>query len=170
MWEEPYIFVGAEIARMAPPKTPLVYATNQNLGKHYLPPFGWIEHYCFRRSSGWLTMGRTTLETQLARGFTGKPCAVISPGVDTDAFRPDSAARAAIHQRLGWDSKPIPVIGYAGRFVPEKGLLFLMSILEKLRTPWRALFVGDGALKDAPETLEFSLRRRCPSRPQYRPS
>jgi phosphatidyl-myo-inositol dimannoside synthase len=147
MWEEPYIWAGGEIASMARRQTPLVYATNQNLAKHYLPPFAQIERYCFHRSSGWLTMGQTTLDTQLARGFTGKPCAVISPGVDIDSFRPDPTARAVIHRSFGWDTSAIPVAGYAGRFVEEKGLAFLMTILDGLKTPWRALFIGDGPLR-----------------------
>jgi phosphatidylinositol alpha-1,6-mannosyltransferase len=156
LWEEPYIFAGGQIAALAPRKTPFVYYTCQNLAKNYPPPFAQIERYCFRRASGWLAMGRTTLETQLARGFTGKPCAVISPGVDTDAFRPNPAARAAIHQRLGWDTAPIPVIGYIGRFVPEKGLPFLMSSLDRLKSPWRALFAGGGLLE--PQLQQWSTR------------
>ena len=147
LWEEPYILAGAQIAALAPRKTPIVYYTCQNLKRDYPLPFSRMEQYCFRRSAGWIAMGRTTLDTQLARGFTGKPCTVISPGVDTDAFCPDPAARADIRQRLGWGSEKIPVIGYAGRFVPEKGLPFLMSVLERLDTPWRALFIGDGILK-----------------------
>jgi phosphatidyl-myo-inositol dimannoside synthase len=92
-------------------------------------------------------MGHTTLKTQRDRGFIGKPCEVISPGVDTETFKPDPAGRAWLNQRFGWDTEPIPVVGYAGRFVEEKGVPVLMSVLDGLDTPWRAIFVGGGPLE-----------------------
>ena len=39
------------------------------------------------------------------------------------------------------------MVGYLGRFVPEKGLPMLTRTLDRLRTPWRALFVGGGPLE-----------------------
>jgi glycosyltransferase involved in cell wall biosynthesis len=39
------------------------------------------------------------------------------------------------------------VIGFLGRFVPEKGISMLTSVLDRLKTPWRALFVGSGPLE-----------------------
>ena len=39
------------------------------------------------------------------------------------------------------------MVGYLGRFVPEKGLRLMMDALNTLRTPWRALFVGGGPLE-----------------------
>jgi glycosyltransferase involved in cell wall biosynthesis len=39
------------------------------------------------------------------------------------------------------------VIGYLGRFVPEKGLSVLIRVLNKLDEPWRALFIGSGPLE-----------------------
>ena len=146
LWEEPYIVAGGQIAALSPSKTPLIYYTCQNLVKNYPPPFRQIEQFCFRRSSGWLAIGQTTLETQIGRKFIGKPCEVISPGVDTEAFNIDRAARTTVRQSLGWDT-PTPIIGFAGRFVEEKGLLFLMSVLDGVKSPWRALFIGGGPLQ-----------------------
>ena len=42
----------------------------------------------------------------------------------------------------------MPVVGYLGRFVPEKGLHTLMRALEGLGRPWRALFVGGGPMAE----------------------
>ena len=39
------------------------------------------------------------------------------------------------------------MVGYLGRFVPEKGLEFLLRVLESQSLPWRALFVGTGPLE-----------------------
>lgn len=41
----------------------------------------------------------------------------------------------------------MPIVGYLGRFVPEKGLTTLMRALESVRQPWRALFVGGGPMQ-----------------------
>ena len=41
----------------------------------------------------------------------------------------------------------IPVIGYLGRLVPEKGIRQLMQIFDRLSTPCRILFIGSGYLK-----------------------
>jgi glycosyltransferase involved in cell wall biosynthesis len=39
------------------------------------------------------------------------------------------------------------VAGYLGRFVPEKGLDLLMEVLDRIQSPWRALFVGAGPME-----------------------
>jgi glycosyltransferase involved in cell wall biosynthesis len=68
-------------------------------------------------------------------------------GVDMDHFRPDPKARQAVHQALGWDQAGPPVVGYLGRFVPEKGIRLLLRVLDGLQAPWRALLVGAGPLE-----------------------
>jgi glycosyltransferase involved in cell wall biosynthesis len=73
--------------------------------------------------------------------------AVIPPGVDLAQFRPDEARRAATLARLGW-SDGIPVVGFVGRLVPEKGIEWLTRILDRMTTPWRALVVGAGPLEE----------------------
>ena len=74
------------------------------------------------------------------------PIAVIPPGVDVTEFRPDQARRAATLARLGW-SDGLPVVGFLGRLVPEKGIEWLTTVLDRVTTPWRALVVGSGPLE-----------------------
>ena len=40
------------------------------------------------------------------------------------------------------------MVGFLGRFVPEKGLGVLAAALDAVKTPWRALFVGGGKLEN----------------------
>lgn len=143
-WEEPYVMAAAQIAGAAPRDATFVFSTFQNLVKSYPPPFNWIEQRVLRRSDGWIAFGETTRAAQRTRsGYSTIPAQVIPPGVDTCAFAPDAGARASVRADRGWDSS-IPVIGFAGRFVPEKGLDLLIAALQRLEGPWRALFVGGG--------------------------
>jgi glycosyltransferase involved in cell wall biosynthesis len=147
-WEEPYVFAGAEVALLTPRRVPLVFSTAQNLSKRYPPPFAQLERWVVARSAGWVAWGETVKQTLLARpGYGRRPARSIPMGVDTELFQPDRATGAAFLRALGWEAEGPPVVGYVGRFVPEKGVELLRSILERLVTPWRALFVGGGPLE-----------------------
>jgi phosphatidylinositol alpha-1,6-mannosyltransferase len=152
-WEEPYIAAGGQMAWWAPPRLPLVFRSAQSLSKSYPPPFNWIERYAMARASGWICSGQLVAENLKSRpGYAGLPMAQIPLGTDTTKFRPDSSRGTAIRQSLGWDPDGPAVVGYLGRFAPEKGLTLLQRALDGVRSPWRALFVGAGP-------LEASLRK-----------
>jgi glycosyltransferase involved in cell wall biosynthesis len=147
-WEEPYVASAAQVAWWTRAGVPLVFATFQNLDKPYPLPFSWFERRTRARASGIVAYGKTVLEVLTARGWAGHPTRVIPPGVDTTRFAPDAHARAAVRAGLGWTGDT-PVVGFLGRFVPEKGVLSLTAVLERLSSPWRALFVGSGPLEGA---------------------
>ncbi|KFE71498.1 glycosyltransferase family 4 protein [Hyalangium minutum] len=147
-WEEPYVFAGAEVALLAPKHVPLVFSTAQNLSKRYPPPFAQLERWVVRRSAGWIAFGETVKQNLLARpGYAERPARYIPMGVDVELFQPDRAAGEDFLRELGWQEQGPPVVGYLGRFVPEKGVELLRRVLERLTTPWRALFVGGGPLE-----------------------
>lgn len=144
-WEEPYILAGGQVAWSVSPRTPLVYRTAQSLNKNYPIPFCWVENYAMQRAAGWICSGRLVAQTLGARpGYDQLPRAQIPLGVDVNCFRPDPAAGTAVRQSLGWNDEGPPIVGYLGRFVPEKGLELLQRALDQLTTPWRAMFVGAG--------------------------
>jgi len=146
-WEEPYIAAGAQIAAAAPPSACFVVSTFQNISKQYPWPLSSYEESTMARADGWIAFGRTVHETLVAReGYAGTPSRIIPPGVDLGTFAPDTAAGAAIRQRLGWEDA-VPVAGYLGRFEPQKGIETLTAALERCTTPWHALFVGGGSLE-----------------------
>jgi glycosyltransferase involved in cell wall biosynthesis len=144
-WEEPYVASAAQIARAASPGVPLVFATFQNIVKRYPPPFNWIERSARSRADGLIAFGRTAREVLAARGWS-QPARTIPPGVDVDCFRPDRDQRARVRHRFGW-ADDVPVVGFVGRFVREKGLAMLMQALDRLAQPWRALLIGSGPLE-----------------------
>jgi glycosyltransferase involved in cell wall biosynthesis len=146
-WEEPYVAAAWQVARWARAESALVYATFQNLAKRYPPPFAQIERRAMRRASGWIAYGRTVEETLAGRpGYRDRPHAVIPPGVDLERFRPDPDARGRIRAELGWADDGPPVVGYLGRFVPEKGLDMLRRAWAGMG-PSRLLLVGGGAME-----------------------
>src|SRR5262249_36571637 len=81
------------------------------------------------------------------KGYRDLPMRLIPLGVDVNSFYPDAAARAAVRRELGWEEEGPPVVGFLGRFAPEKGLDLLMRVLDGLSTPRRALFVGAGEME-----------------------
>ena len=149
-WEEPFVLAGAQVAGWTPPEARLVFATFQNLPKRYPPPFRWTERFAMGRADGWIAFGHTVEAALRGRpGYATRPHRVIAPGVDTALFRPDRDAGADVRASLRWADAGPPVVGYLGRFVPEKGLETLMRALDAAAEPWRALFVGGGAMEGA---------------------
>ena len=152
--EEPYVASGAQIAALAPARARLVPATFQNIVKRYPPPFNVFEGSVVRRAAAWIAFGETVHEAQRGKPmYAAKPSRVIPPGVDVDRFTPDERSRTAIRDKFGW-RRDTPVVGYLGRFVPEKGLGTLMRALEHAAQPWKALVVGGGPMLS--ELTDFS--------------
>lgn len=152
-WEEPYIVSGWQIARWTPRSTRFTFLTLQNIRKRYPPPFSWFERQSLERSSGWLYCGHSIHAAQKDKpGYAERPSAYGPLGVDVELFRPDRARGKAVLAELGWADDGPPVVGFVGRFVPEKGLDCLMRALDEQRAPWRALFLGGGPLDGALRT------------------
>lgn len=153
-WEEPYVAAGAQIAHAAPFDTAFVFSTFQNIAKTYPFPFSSIETRVLDRANGWIAFGASVHEIQTGRGgrYASLPSRVITPGVDTDVFAPDPRVRASARAELGWTDE-VPVAGFIGRFVAEKGVHTLLGALTLMRAPWRALFVGDGPERMAIEAF-----------------
>ncbi|ATB45468.1 glycosyltransferase family 4 protein [Corallococcus macrosporus] len=149
-WEEPYVLAGLELALLTPRRVPFVFCTAQNLSKRYPPPFAQAERGVVQRSAGWVAWGETVKENLLTRpGYAERPARAIPMGVDVDLFHPNRAQGESLRQELGWATSGPPVVGFLGRFVPEKGVPLLMAALDALGTPWRALFVGGGPMEGA---------------------
>ena len=146
VWEEPYVAACAQVAAAAPPRAKVVPATFQNLVKRYPFPFNRFETCVMSRADGWIPFGHTVCDAQRSKSlYAAKPSRTIPPGVDVRRFRRDADAGRRVRAACGWDDS-VPVVGYLGRFVSEKGLRTLQRALESAHQPWRALFVGGGPL------------------------
>jgi glycosyltransferase involved in cell wall biosynthesis len=159
-WEEPYVMASAQIARRLQPGVRFVPATFQNISKRYPLPIDTVERQVMSRADAWIAFGQTAYDTLRHRpGYSDKPSRVVSPGVDIDTFRPDPVARATMRNRLGWTLDD-PVVGFAGRFVEEKGVDTVVHAFNHSKQRWNVLFVGGGSLAPRIE----SLRLRHPTR------
>jgi glycosyltransferase involved in cell wall biosynthesis len=158
-WEEPFVLPGAQIATWTPRRTPLVFASFQNIAKKYPPPFAQLERFAVGRSAGIIAGGKTVAEALRSKSlYSKRPMRIIPLGVDVKRFSPDPARGAEVRRRLGWNEPAPPVVGFLGRFEHSKGVLLLCRVLDRLRVPWRALLVGTGP-------LEGSLRQWASTRP-----
>ena len=87
---------------------------------------------------------RTSAAQHEAFGFDASRTNIIPNGFDTDAFRPDAAARAAVRRELKLDDNAI-LVGLIGRYHPMKdhrNFLHAASLLSKKAPLAHFLLVG----------------------------
>ena len=159
-WEEPYVLAGGQVAYWTAKSSRLVFWTGQTRVKNYPPPFAQIERYCFQRCAGWLTRGQLGIDAMLERGHGNRSFAAIGLGVDLNIFFRDKKAGLTILRGLGWPEVGAPVVGYIGRFVEQKGLGTLIAALDKVSTPWRAIFLGGGPMLEVLENWASRYKDR----------
>jgi glycosyltransferase involved in cell wall biosynthesis len=152
-WEEPYVLAAAQVAHHVRPPTRFVPATFQNIAKRYPLPVKMIEHRVMRRADAWIAFGQTVHQTQSRRPeYVGKPARVVNPGVDTEAFHPDSIDGRRIRETLGWRPEDL-VVGFIGRLVEEKGIETIVHAFVQSTRGWKLLVVGAGVLAEQIESL-----------------
>ncbi len=120
----------------------LVFKSNQNLPKRYPPPFSWTERAVMRRAAAAIAIAPAAADVLREKGFA-HPIEVIGHGIDPDVFVPRDASD--LREKLGLTGF---VIGYMGRFSPEKGPLDLVRACLAMSAEGVAdftlLLVGDG--------------------------
>ena len=126
----------------------LLYAA-QNIKKRYPLPFRLFERYCFKRADAILACGTRVAQTLRSKGYQGDLHVVPLP-TDVHTFRPDPAKREEGRQAQGLGSEDL-VIGYAGKFVEEKGLRTLLGAFAEVARQHKnahLVLAGGGPLRD----------------------
>jgi glycosyltransferase involved in cell wall biosynthesis len=110
----------------------------QNLQRRYPPPFNLFERYVLAHVDAALAGNQDAVQVWRAKGYRGPIEVIPQFGVDPIAFAPQPQTRSTGQL----------VIGYAGRFVEEKGADILLRALAGLDGEWRAELIGSGPLQD----------------------
>jgi glycosyltransferase involved in cell wall biosynthesis len=156
--EEPYnlaTFLAQRSANAVKART--VFFSWQNLNRSYPPPFRWFERYVLKHAAAGIVGNHDSEEVWRAKGYRGPLTIIPQVGVEPDIFKPDERPR---------DSSDF-VIGYAGRFVEEKGVDLLLQALAGLTGEWRAELVGSGP--EQTRLIELAQRLKLADRVRFLP-
>lgn len=128
---------------------PFVFFTWQNLVREYPLPFSRIERAVYERAAHAIAGNRDAARVLREKEYAGPITVIPQFGIDPSMFRP----------ALNRGQRPF-TIGYAGRFVEEKGLLVLLDALADLpaKPAWRCVLQGSGPLHDM---LQARIRERA---------
>ncbi|MBI5645856.1 MAG: glycosyltransferase family 4 protein [Ignavibacteriae bacterium] len=128
--------------RIFAPRAKTVFFTWMNFEKHLRFPFGAIERANLRRSDAAICGNRDAADILRKKGFTNPIFVLPLLGIDPQLFQP--SRNEALRAELGLVGT---VVGFIGRFVPEKGVLDLIDAAAPLAQPYTLLFIGGGALE-----------------------
>jgi glycosyltransferase involved in cell wall biosynthesis len=123
-----------------------IFFTWWNLPYELKLPVALLEKYNLNHSHGIISGNQDGAEVLKQRGYKGAIKVMPQLGVNETLFKPQ--AQPELAGRLGITSNDF-VVGFVGRFVPEKGLLTLVKSLIILQyKPWKLLLLGRGILKE----------------------
>jgi glycosyltransferase involved in cell wall biosynthesis len=171
--EEPYnlaTYLAQRSAQAVNART--VFFSWQNLKRTYPLPFRWFERYVLQHAAAGIVGNRAAQEVWRAKGYRGPLTIIPQVGVEPDIFTPSERNRGSTSEtaRLPNGRTPVSstfVIGYAGRFVEEKGIDLLLQALSGLRGEWRADLVGSGP--DQARLIELAQQLQIADRVRFLP-
>ncbi|MEO0648294.1 MAG: hormogonium polysaccharide biosynthesis glycosyltransferase HpsO [Cyanobacteria bacterium J06650_10] len=137
-----------------------VFFTWWNLPYEVKFPLSLLENYNLRHTDGLVVGNQDGADILKEHGYHGPAIVMPQLGVDERLFKPASQSELAAQHGISPDEF---VVGFVGRFVPEKGLITLFNALgqlqNKLQTqkPWKLLLLGRGELKDQLSQLATDL-------------
>jgi glycosyltransferase involved in cell wall biosynthesis len=148
--EEPWDYVTYRAVRSASAlgARPLFF-TWQNLLRHYPPPFRWFEQYVFKHCRFGLAGNSAAVGVLRAKGFSGEVTVIPQFGVDPLIFAPAVDGSPPTDQPF--------TIGYAGRFIPVKGIDTLLRAAARLPGDWHVRLAGSGPELEALRQLAAEL-------------
>ena len=123
-----------------------VFFTWWNLPYNLKFPISVLENYNLDNSHGIISGNQDGAEILRDRGYEGPIKVMPQLGVDESLFTPK--AQPELASKVGIEPGEF-VIGFVGRFVPEKGIMTLLDALVKIKEKtWKFLLLGRGELKE----------------------
>ncbi|MEM1128702.1 MAG: glycosyltransferase [Bacteroidota bacterium] len=160
---EPYGLATAQLyaANAAVRRCPIGFFTWQNIPKRYPAPFRQLEQWVYGQSAFACSGSESAADVLRQKGYTG-PIDALPASLDLDLYRPYDGA-PALKRELGVE-EDVPLIGFMGRIVEEKGLGTLVQALDQLREQaWQVAFIGGGAYEGELRRMltQMGLIDRC---------
>ncbi|HLO84752.1 MAG TPA: hormogonium polysaccharide biosynthesis glycosyltransferase HpsO [Nostocaceae cyanobacterium] len=122
-----------------------VFFTWWNLPYELKFPISLLEKYNLKHSHGIISGNQDGAEILRQRGYQGAIEVMPQLGVDETLFKPQPQPELAA--KLGFRPDDF-VVGFVGRFVPEKGIITLLKALATLaHKSWKLLLLGRGELQ-----------------------
>ncbi len=136
-------------------KAKMLFFTWWNLPYETKFPLAQLEHYNLHNSSGIIVGNTDGYNVLRDRGYKGPMRIMPQLGVDEQLFQ--AQAQPEIAAQHGIQPKDF-VIGFVGRFVPEKGLKTLFHATAQLENQtWKMLLLGRGPMQAELQELASEL-------------
>jgi glycosyltransferase involved in cell wall biosynthesis len=170
--EEPYnlaTFLALRSARRLGARA--IFFSWQNLRRSYPPPFRWFEHYTLQHAAAGIVGNADAEQVWRVKGYRGPLTVIPQVGVEPEVLKPLDRNRDSTTEPSRHSNGRIPVatfvVGYAGRFVEEKGIDVLLHALHDLDGNWQAELVGSGP--DHTRLAELAQRLQIADRVRFLP-
>jgi glycosyltransferase involved in cell wall biosynthesis len=151
--EDPYSVVGVEtvfLSRLFCPDAKISFFIWDNLAREPRFPLNLIKWRLnsYSLSKADLVVCGNSEGEVLLRGkknYKGRSTVLPQLGLDADAYLEPRNEHLRSVLNVPED---VPLVGYVGRLVPEKGVILLLEALQRLAAfPWRAVIIGSGPLE-----------------------
>lgn len=151
--EDPYSVIGLEsvlLARLICKKAKISFFVWDNLARNPRYPLNklkWFLNSISQRRADLIVCGNHEGARLLrtSKGYKGEIVVLPQLGINEKDYAKPPARELSI--RLRKDSS-VPLIGFIGRLVPEKGIILLLQALSNLvDLPWKLLVLGSGPSK-----------------------
>jgi glycosyltransferase involved in cell wall biosynthesis len=137
-----------------------VFFTWWNLPYELKLPIALLEKYNLNNSHGIISGNQDGADILRQRGYEGPIKVLPQLGVDETLFVPKP--QPELSAKLGLSENDF-VVGFVGRFVPEKGLLTLLKALVNIQDKsWKLLLLGRGDLRE--ELLKITAENNIQDR------
>lgn len=159
--EESYSLITFQAMRIAKSRNiPTLFFNWQNIFKKYPWPFSSVEYYTITNASAGIAGTNEAKDVLLRKGCRIPLYVIPQFGVDTKDFT--KQPQLELRKQIVGSSEAF-VVGFAGRFVKEKGISDLVTACSQLSSITHIVLIGEGPVKDRllRQASLLGMKERC---------